>query len=123
MIRKLENGQYRVLSQKGKNLGTYKSKEEAEKRLKQVEFFKFLQSHRFKRKKKKAEIDQLYLKVSLGELTDPTYAEVMRKINKSHPDKLERFMKLYKEAFDAALEEGLENKESVALLEALAKLL
>jgi len=40
MIKKVADG-YKVLSEKGKNLGgPYKSKREAEKRLKQVEFFK-----------------------------------------------------------------------------------
>ena len=40
MIKKVAGG-YKVLSEKGKNLGgPYKSRKEAEKRLKQVEFFK-----------------------------------------------------------------------------------
>ena len=40
MIKKVKEG-YKVLSEKGKNLGgTYKSKSQAEKRLKQVEYFK-----------------------------------------------------------------------------------
>jgi len=40
MIRKTSGG-YKVLSEKGKNLGgPYKSKAEAQKRLRQVEFFK-----------------------------------------------------------------------------------
>lgn len=40
MIKKVANG-YKVLSEKGKNLGgPYKTKKEAEKRLRQVEFFK-----------------------------------------------------------------------------------
>jgi hypothetical protein len=40
MIRKTKEG-YKVLSEKGKNLGgPYKSKAEAEKRLRQVEYFK-----------------------------------------------------------------------------------
>jgi hypothetical protein len=40
MIKKVAGG-YKVLSEKGKNLGgPYKSKKEAEKRLRQVEFFK-----------------------------------------------------------------------------------
>jgi hypothetical protein len=40
MIRKVKGG-YKVLSSKGRNLGgPYKTKEEAEKRLRQVEFFK-----------------------------------------------------------------------------------
>lgn len=40
MIRKTKSG-YKVLSESGKNLGgPYKSKSAAEKRLRQVEFFK-----------------------------------------------------------------------------------
>jgi len=40
MIKKVKSG-YKVLSSKGKNLGgPYKSREAAEKRLRQVEFFK-----------------------------------------------------------------------------------
>jgi hypothetical protein len=40
VIKKVSGG-YSVLSEKGKNLGgPYKTKKEAEKRLKQVEFFK-----------------------------------------------------------------------------------
>ena len=40
MIKKLKEG-YKVLSEKGKNLGgPYKTKEEAAKRLRQVEYFK-----------------------------------------------------------------------------------
>jgi hypothetical protein len=40
MIKKVADG-YKVMSQKAKNLGgPYKTKKEAEKRLKQVEFFK-----------------------------------------------------------------------------------
>ena len=40
MIKRVKGG-YKVLSEKGKNLGgPYKSKAEAEKRLRQVEYFK-----------------------------------------------------------------------------------
>jgi len=40
MIKKL-NGKYIVMSEKtGRKFGTYSSKKEAEKRLKQIEFFK-----------------------------------------------------------------------------------
>lgn len=40
MIKKVKGG-YKVLSENGKNLGgPYKSKAQAEKRLRQVEFFK-----------------------------------------------------------------------------------
>lgn len=39
MITKV-NGGYKVVSEKGRNMGTYKTKEEAKKRLRQIEFFK-----------------------------------------------------------------------------------
>lgn len=38
-IRKTKNG-YRLVSRKGKNLGTYSSKSGAEKRERQVQYFK-----------------------------------------------------------------------------------
>ncbi len=41
MIRKTKSG-YRVVSEKGKNLGEYKTEDEAKKRLRQIEFFKHL---------------------------------------------------------------------------------
>ena len=44
MIKKVIDG-YKVVSEKGKNLGgPYKSKAEAEKRLRQVEYFKHRKS-------------------------------------------------------------------------------
>lgn len=39
MIRKVGE-EYRVLSEKGRNMGTYRTKEEAVKRLHQIEYFK-----------------------------------------------------------------------------------
>jgi len=39
VIRKVKEG-YRVLSESGRDMGTYATKEEAEKRLKQIEYFK-----------------------------------------------------------------------------------
>jgi hypothetical protein len=39
MIKKVKEG-YRVLSESGWNMGTYATKEEAKKRLQQIEFFK-----------------------------------------------------------------------------------
>lgn len=41
MIKKTKSG-YKVVSKSGKDLGTYSTKGEAEKRLKQVEYFKHL---------------------------------------------------------------------------------
>lgn len=39
MIRKIKEG-YRVISESGRNMGTYKSEKEAKKRLQQIEYFK-----------------------------------------------------------------------------------
>lgn len=44
-----KDNKYQVQSEKGKNLGTYDSKEEAEKRLKQVEYFKHKESAKTKK--------------------------------------------------------------------------
>lgn len=41
MIRKVKEG-YRVVAESGRNMGTYKKKEDAEKRLRQIEMFKHL---------------------------------------------------------------------------------
>jgi ribosomal protein L37AE/L43A len=40
IIKHMENGKWRVMSHKGKNLGTYTSREDADKRLQQVHYFK-----------------------------------------------------------------------------------
>ena len=45
MIRKVRGG-YRVLSESGRNMGTYRTKPEAEKRLRQIEMFKHLKRKR-----------------------------------------------------------------------------
>jgi hypothetical protein len=41
-----EGSKFSVKSEKGKNLGTYSSREEAEHRLQQVEHFKHLKEHK-----------------------------------------------------------------------------
>lgn len=41
MIRKVKEG-YRVMSESGRNMGTYLSKDDAKKRLRQIEYFKHL---------------------------------------------------------------------------------
>ncbi|MCR4324215.1 MAG: hypothetical protein NUV69_00830 [Candidatus Curtissbacteria bacterium] len=45
MIKKVKEG-YRVVAESGRNMGTYGSREEAEKRLKQIEMFKHLKKGR-----------------------------------------------------------------------------
>lgn len=39
MIKKVKGG-YRVVAESGRNMGTYKTEEEAKRRLRQIEFFK-----------------------------------------------------------------------------------
>jgi len=43
MIKKIKNG-YKVVSESGRNMGTYKTREETKKRLKQIEYFKHKKS-------------------------------------------------------------------------------
>jgi hypothetical protein len=50
-----------------------------------------------------------------------TYSSVMRDLNKVDKSKLDEFMHHFKEAFDGAFLEGLEDMEGVALLQALQK--
>lgn len=44
-----KDNKYQVQSEKGKNLGTYNTKEEAEKRLRQIEYFKHKESAKIKK--------------------------------------------------------------------------
>ncbi|MBI2628614.1 hypothetical protein HYW74_00850 [Candidatus Pacearchaeota archaeon] len=51
MIKKI-NGKYVVLSEKtGRKFGSYNTKQEAEKRLKQIEFFKHVKSSKLNKKR------------------------------------------------------------------------
>lgn len=92
-IKKTPNGKWVVVSRKGKILGTYKTKTEALKRLRQIEFFKH----------KKAS-------------QDITYSSLIRDISKKYDeDILLQFRKIFKKHFDAALLDGKENPEKIAL--------
>lgn len=91
VIVKLPNGKWRVKSHKGKNLGTYDTKDEAKKRLRQVEFFKH----------KKAEVTS-------------TYTEIARDLNGTH-EELKKFQSIFKDHFDQAYINGEEYPEDTAL--------
>jgi hypothetical protein len=123
-IGRLSNGKWRVYSSKGRTLGTYSSKKQAEKRLQQIEMFKHMDK---KKKKRKAELNMIYTKiVKSQELPEPettkTYSSIMRDLNKNEPDKLQPFMVAFKDAFDEAIENDIDNPDQVALLEALSKI-
>jgi hypothetical protein len=45
MIRKVKQG-YRVVAESGRNMGTYPSRKQAEKRLRQIEVFKHLRKRK-----------------------------------------------------------------------------
>ena len=113
VIKKLPGKEkWQVLSEKGKNLGTYDSKEKAEKRLKQVEYFKHLD-----KKKRKADLTLNYFKKASEET--PTYSAMMRELNKKkNPELREEFMRKFKDAFDQAMEQELEDAQTLALMEA-----
>jgi hypothetical protein len=113
-IKRLPNGKWRVLSESGKNLGTYDTRPKAVKRLKQVEMFKHI-----KNKKRKKSFEDFYKMISNASETTTTYSAVMRDLNKEAPDKVVEFMKTFKEAFDNALVEELEDPEGIALIQAM----
>ncbi len=124
-IGRLSNGKWRVYSRKGRNLGTYSSKSQAEKRLQQVEMFKHLDKK--KKIKRKTELNMIYTKIIQSkELPKPettkTYSSIMRDLNKNKPEKLQPFMVAFKDAFDDAVENEIESPEQVALLEAISKI-
>jgi hypothetical protein len=110
-IRKLPNGKYRVLSEKGKNLGTCDSLEKAKKRLKQVEYFKYLD-------KNKSE-DKI---LDLTDIDDYSYSAIVRKLRQKLPHNLILdFLKIYKSIFDAAVKKGLQQPDKIALQKTLVK--
>lgn len=105
VIRKLPNGKYTILSMKGKHLGTYDTKADAVRRLRQIEWFK---SHP-KKKKKSASKEE----------DKDSYSSIMRDLRKNYDDEtVKKFQKQFKSLFDAALLSGSEEPENV-LQEAL----
>lgn len=110
-IRKMPDGRYRVLSQTGKNLGSYKSRDAAEKRLKQVEFFKHFDHSEAKDDK------------SIIDLTDAdefAYSAIVRKLReKASSEQVMQFLRLFKIQFDKAVKEKLNKPERIALQKAI----
>jgi hypothetical protein len=104
IIKKLPNGKWRVVSRKGKNLGTFDTKDEAAQRLKQVEFFKH--------KKAAAPVD-------LSQLEDLTYSSIMRELNKQNKDLVLPFMQIFKKIFDKLVCKGESNPGEKALFPTL----
>ena len=90
-IKKIK-GKYVVLSEKGRNLGSYNTMEEAEKRLKQINFFKYRFRYKFK---KKAETV-----VDLKDADSVSLSGIMRLLRKRcTPKQVLYFLKKYHEYF------------------------
>jgi len=94
-IRKLPNGKYRVFSEKGRNMGTYNTRQEAKKRLRQIEYFKHVKSS-----------------------SNITYTSVIRSL-KNDKDLVKKFKEKYKEAFDHLFINGESDIDEKSLEEAL----
>lgn len=93
---KKRDGKWVILSEKGKVLGTYNTKQEAVERLRAIEYFK---NH----KKKKAS-------------KEDSYSSIMRDLRKSSDeDTVKCFQEEFKKAFDQAVIDGDEEPEKIAL--------
>jgi hypothetical protein len=109
-IRQLPGGRWRVLSQKGKSLGTYDTKAEAVKRLRQVEYFK---DH------DKADDDDI---IDLTDIDEFAYSAIMRKLRQeANPNQVRSFLKLFKAYFDRAVKSDKHAPEKVALQNAVVR--
>jgi hypothetical protein len=107
-IRKTPSGKWKVLSEKGKTLGEYKTKDEAVKRLRQIEYFKHHP------KKKSASIEDNA--IDLSHLKELSYSGIMRELRKQCSDEVVReFLHLYKTIFDAIVANGEENPGDKAM--------
>ena len=100
-VKKMPNGKWRVVSRKGKNLGEYTTKEEANKRLRQIEYFK-------------------HKKASNEEVDLDNYSAVIRHLRKTYDEGVvTKFQAKFKECFDDNWLKNQEIPEEDALKEAL----
>lgn len=113
IIQRLPNSKYRVMSETGKNLGTYKSKDAAKNRLKQVEFFKHIEDNN------KAE-DEAKSIIDLSEVEELSYSALLRKLRKNAPKEcVMEFLKIYNNQFNRAVKKNLQKPEAIAMQNAL----
>lgn len=111
-IKKLPNGKYRVVSETGKNLGESDSRSGAEKRLRQVEYFK----HRDKNSVSDTK------EIDLTAAEEFTYSAIMRCLNEQATrEQVMDFLKFFKMEFDKALKKAWQKPEKVALQNSLIK--
>ncbi len=112
-IRKLPDGRYRVLSMKGKNLGTYKSRKGAVGRLKQVEYFKHFDH---------SNADDNTKIIDLTDIDEFAYSAIMRKLRqKASNEQVRQFLQIYKQQFDKAVKGKIHKPEKIALQNTMVK--
>jgi hypothetical protein len=110
-IKKLPNGKYRVLSMKGKNLGTYTSQAQAKRRLSMVEMFKHMDENK---------IDDTA--IDLTDIDEFAYSAIMRKLReKVSPEQVRDFLKIFKLQFDKAVKAKIHKPEKIALQNTMIK--
>lgn len=113
VIKRLPSGKYRVLSETGRNLGTFPSKDLAKKRLKQVEYFKHLD---------RSDAQDSDHFIDLTKAVDFSYSAIMRELRQNaSKEQVMMFLKLFKANFDNAVKEKLQKPERVALQNAMVK--
>jgi hypothetical protein len=112
-IKKLPSGQYRVVSEKGKNLGTSDSKSDAEKRLREVEYFKHQDEG-------KAEDEEKV--IDLTHASDFSYSAITREMRQeASKEQVTEFLTYFKKEFDKAVKLRLQKPEKIALQNSLVK--
>jgi hypothetical protein len=110
-IRKLPNGKYRVLSEKGKNLGTFPSREKAKKHLAEIEMFKHMDQH--------SSDDKV---INLTDIDEFAYSAMVRKLRqKASKEQVKEFLTIFKQQFDKAVKGKIHNPEKVALQNTVLK--
>lgn len=115
-IRQLPGGKYRVVSMKGKNLGTYDSREGAEKRLKQVEYFKHVDEAAAE------DVAATEKVIDLTKASDFTFSAIMREMRQhAEKEQVREFLILFKREFDKAVKNKIQKSEKVALQNSLVK--
>jgi ABC-type nitrate/sulfonate/bicarbonate transport system substrate-binding protein len=65
------------------------------------------------------EIFKFLIKKSDINKKDFSYSAIMRDIRKKYPDKVKPFMQAFKEAFEAAKDEEIDDVEQTALMQAI----
>lgn len=108
-IRRMPGGRWKIVSEKGKSLGIYPTKEQAVKRLRQIEYFKH------KKKKRKSAGEELG-PIDLTKLEELAYSGVMRELRKQCDiETVQEFLTVFKKIFDAIVLNGEDNPAEKAM--------